>query len=171
MSGLKSLDTIIQAAAVDLFQFYGVAVAPLPRCSMAHQGGFPDTSAQIVFNSPALSGSLSLSIPDELFPLMKGEAAKGYQPRDYVRELTNQLMGRVKSRLIQFQVLLETGLPALVNADLLRRRIEESVTSRVFVFRTLRGDVVVGLDGTFDESQLRYTGRAEHGSEGDIILF
>jgi len=102
---------------------------------------------------------------------MKGEANQGHQSRDFVRELTNQLMGRVKSRLIPFQVLLDIGLPTLVNADLLKRKLDDSATARLFVFRTLRGDVIAGIDGNLDQLQLTYSGKGEHGSEGDVILF
>lgn len=170
MSISTPLDTLIQAAVVDLFQSHNVAVAPVARATAATaRCASSDTAAQISFSSPAATGSLSLSLPDELVKAMGGDSL--HMARDRVREMTNQLMGRIKSRLIHFGVLLQTGLPTMANCDLLRHALEESETARIFVFRSLRGDILVALDGAFDESRLKYIGRAGHGTEGDVILF
>jgi hypothetical protein len=172
MSRLKPLDTVVQAATVDLFRHYGVSVAPVPR-NQPNKGKptVPENSAVISFSSRPLTGVLSLSIPEGVFSIITHDGATVPLPRDLVRELANQLLGRVKSRLLHFQVVLNVGLPTLATADIVQHRLQRSATLRLFEFRTLRGDILVSLDGTFDETQLRYTGSGNHGNEGDVILF
>jgi hypothetical protein len=42
---------------------------------------------------------------------------------------------------------------------------------RIYLGRTLRGDVLVTLDGMIDESRLVYSGPADTGNAGDVIIF
>jgi hypothetical protein len=135
--------------------------------------GFRSTeiSAMSGFRSTQLTGWLSLSVPSELFVQMPDGAEFAYRRHDFVRELANQLMGRLKSRMLQFQINLQTTLPTLIARDLLLHKAEGSSSLRWHTFRLLRGDVVASLDGTFDGSELKYVGHEQHGHEGDVILF
>ncbi len=172
MSGNKSLDVIFQAAVVELFQCYDIAVAPL-AASAAVPATFAsmETSAVTTFRSPALTGWLSLSVPPELFQLLGEDMRLSHRRLDLVRELTNQIMGRLKSRMIQLSIVLDATLPTLIETQRLLQRAKECPGLRWHSFRLLRGDVIVSLDGKLDSSQVKYTGRADHGSEGEVILF
>ncbi len=171
-SEMKSLDTIFQAAAVELFQSYDIAVAPMQASSFVPDAfSKTEISAMTTFKSSALSGWLSLSVPPELFRLLPEQTHLSHRRLDFVRELTNQLMGRLKSRMIQLQVVLEATLPTLIERQWLLQRANDSADLRWHTLRLLRGDIIATLDGKLDQSQVRYTGRAGHGSEGEVILF
>jgi hypothetical protein len=165
------VDTIVQGATVDLFRIYGVAVAPVPRAkrpSLAPPEGFCGT---ITFSGKGFTGSLTLFVPAAILSLTKAGVVQALHPRDWIRELTNQLMGRIKTRLLHLQVTLQTGLPSAMDRRLIDPRRSPSGTVLIYEFRTIREEVMVTLEGTFDESALKYSGGANPGSEGDVIIF
>lgn len=172
MSTIKSLDTTFQAVAVELFQQFDIAIAPMPASSVV-PNGFRSTevSAMANFRSPALTGWLSLSVPNALFAQLAEGADFAHRKHDFVRELTNQLSGRLKSRMLQFAIALETMLPTLVARDVLLQKASGSAGLRWHTFRLLRGDIIATLDGNFDGSRMKYAGPTGHGREGDVILF
>jgi hypothetical protein len=62
-------------------------------------------------------------------------------------------------------------LPSLLSREALEALRVRFPTMRVYLGRTLRGDVMVTLDGYIDESRLTYTGPVDIGSAGDVIVF
>lgn len=170
------LDNLVQGALVDLFQAYGVALAPLPRAG-AEAKRPAHLSAAISFSSardqpgPVVSGRLTMALPPEVLELMKHDATHGSQQADWTRELVNQLMGRIKNRLLAFGVNLQAGLPASVGRELLDAQLERASGLRVYRGRTLRGDMVATLEGTLKDSELVYRGHASNASEGELIIF
>jgi hypothetical protein len=115
------------------------------------------------------SGRLLLSMPREVFALLAAQA--GGAPRDeWARELANQLIGRIKNRLLQFGATLQIGLPGTSDADTESRR-ERSASLRIYTGRTVRGSVLVTLEGMPEESELAYVGPDGLAAEGEVILF
>jgi hypothetical protein len=111
-----------------------------------------------------------LSMPREVFVLLKTDAS-GAAPRDeWARELTNQLVGRVKNRLLQFGVTLQIGLPVVSDAQVEGRR-ERPAGLRVYTGRTVRGNVLLTLEGMPEESELSYVGPEGVVAEGELIMF
>ena len=171
MAGPGLLDTIVQGATVDLFRTYGVAVAPVPR-RPARPPRVPDGyCGSISFQGQGMNGALTLYVPAPILGLTKSEMIQPLQARDWIRELTNQLMGRIKTRLLQLQVTLQIGLPSALDRRIIERREKLSGSLLVYEFRTIRDEVTVTLEGTFDESGFKYSGTANSGSEGDVIIF
>jgi len=168
-----AIDSLVQVSLVELFQAYGVAVAPLPKSARERQPALPDVSAMIGFHTEARRpGRLTLSLPTAVLGLMRGENSDStLRHGDWARELTNQLMGRIKNRMLQFSVRLQAGLPANLESKLLESQLRSSATMRAYAGRTLRGEVVVTLEGMPDESELTYVGPVRVASEGDTILF
>jgi hypothetical protein len=166
------IDTIIQSSTVELFHTYGAALAPLPRGyrSVADAQKL-DLHGVITFNAPGFAGSLTLALPSAVLGLMQTEETRTRRDHDWVRELSNQLMGRVKNRLMQFQVTLQVGLPTVTNRDGVERRTSRSESVFIYCFRTIRGQVVVTLAGSIDETVIAYVGGINVASEGDIIIF
>lgn len=167
------LDSLVQGSLVDLFAACSVAVAPQARQLRGVVPTLADMSAVIGFKilGPAEQvGRLALSLPTavlERMPLTAGGALKG----DWARELTNQLIGRLKNRLLQFDVRLQVGVSTLIDSSKLAHQLAMSLDTRVYVARTLRGEVVVAIAGLPDDSELVYVGAKKAGSEGDAILF
>jgi hypothetical protein len=166
-----AIDSLVQAALVELFQAYGIAVAPLPKSARERQPTLPDVSAMIGFVSESRrSGRLTLSMPSAVLGLMKGDV-QGFRQGDWARELTNQLMGRIKNRMLQFSIRLQAGLPSNLESKLLESQLQSSTTMHAYAGRTLRGEIVVTLEGMPNEAELTYVGPGRLASEGDTILF
>jgi len=172
------MDTIVQGSLVDLFQSCGVAVAPQPRGRLNFsQLAIPEVSASITFtlvqsaSATPSPGRLTLSLPEALFGIMKSESSRRPQQFDWVRELTNQLAARIKHRLLPFCTAMQPMLPSLLSREALENLRARFPAIRVYLGRTLRGDVLVTLDANIDESRLSYTGPVDLGSAGDIIVF
>jgi hypothetical protein len=172
------MDTIVQGALVELFQSCGVAVAPQARGRLdVSQLKIPEVTASITFTlaqsvkaTPCI-GRLTLALPSALFTIMKTESTRTPQQLDWVRELTNQLAARIKHRLMPFGAAMQPLLPSLVTRDALEAQRPRFASMRIYSGRTLRGDVLVMLDGTIDESRLVYSGPADVGNIGDVIIF
>jgi hypothetical protein len=171
-----AVDALVQGALVELFHAYGVALAPLPRTLVRDQPTFNDVTASIGFTrskadrgvSPA--GRLTLSIPAEVFALVKDDEIRRARPDDWARELVNQLVGRIKNRFLPFGVTLQIGLPTS-GAPHSEASKELSSKLRVYRARTMKGDVVLALDGLPEESELAYVGVEGLASEGELVLF
>src|SRR4051812_44554583 len=106
-SGIRgAIDSLVQGSLVDLFGAYGVAVAPLPRSSRPQMPTLPDVSASVGFarlTFGSAAGRITLSLPSALLVQMSPDA-EGKLRADWTRELANQLMGRIKNRLLPFNV-------------------------------------------------------------------
>ena len=108
-------------------------------------------------------------MPSAVFALVKGDEARSARRDDWARELISQLMGRIKNRLLQFGTRLQAGLPCTIDPNLESQR-QRSPTLRIYTGRTLRGEVLITVEGMPDESELSYVG-PQVVSEGGGILF
>jgi hypothetical protein len=170
-SGVRgALDALVQGSLVDLFSAYSVAVAPRPRQARQLAPTLPDICASVGFSHARRQGKLTLSLPARVIDLMP-VSTDAHLKSDWARELANQLIGRIKNRLLHFNVRLQVGASILVDAQTRMRELESSVDFRVYAGRTLHGEIVVTLEGLPDESHLVYVGQANARSEGDAILF
>jgi len=172
------MDTIVQGAMVELFQSCGVAVAPQPRGRLdLSQLKIPEISEAITFTlaqsakATPCAGRITLSVPEALFSLMKAETTRTPQQVDWARELANQLAARIKHRLLPFGASLQPLLPSPITRNAMEGQRARFPSMRIYLGRTLRGDVLVTVDGNIDESLLVYSGPADLGSAGDVIIF
>ncbi len=177
-SSLRGIvDALLQGSLVELFQAYGVAVAPLPRDARGEPERYPELSAVIGFTTSSdgkcagATGKLSLSLPTEVFDLMQRDVSLHGRHADWARELVNQLMGRFKNRLLPYGARLQPGLPSSIGREALEAQLGRSASLRTYRARTRRGDVVATLDGMLKESELSYVGGTNELAEGELILF
>lgn len=166
-----TLHTIVQGSTVDLFHSCGIAVAPVAEHAVRREPlPFHELSAAISFTGRNFTGELTLGIPQTVFTLNKtGE--RPMDPRDWVREITNQLCGRIKSRLLQFHLALQSGLPVSMTRETFDRHCRRGPFFSAYGFRTLRGEVLVTVAGDIRHEAVVYAGAAERADEGVIILF
>ena len=171
------IDALMQGSLVELFQAYGVALAPLPRDARGESHRPEESSAVISFGSasdgrcPNASGRLTLSIPNGVLDSMQRDAAQPTRHADWSRELINQLMGRFKNRLLPFGARLKAGLPSSIDRETLDTQQALTGSRRVYRARTLRGEVIATLEGTLKESELSYVGGAPVAMEGELVMF
>ncbi len=171
MSGRDIVDTILQGATVDLLHSLQIAAAPLPPVAATQTMQEADFSAFVDFTGIGCSGLLYLGCPLGVIQLAEERANSSLAKEDWVRELTNQLMGRVKKRFFQFGVALQASLPAPAGNQFLERHVSKEHPGKVYPLRTLRGTVVVVLVATIDHEKLVYCGDVHQPNEGDVILF
>jgi hypothetical protein len=166
------LDVILQSCTVELFHALGVALAPVAR---AWTASAPREHFELVgacaFSDPKANGTLVLSLEDSVYALFPHPALTSRAKQDFLRELTNQLIGRIKNRLLQFSLTLRTGLPSVVRKQMIDQQFGAATPFAAYVFRTLRGEIVMTVHGLIDESALNYATRIEVPKEGDFIEF
>lgn len=167
------LDALVQSSTVELFQSRGIAVAPLPSSvGNPHQPTYFSLAGVVALSAPKANGSLSLSWADPVFSLFTPPMpASTLGARDLLRELTNQLAGRVKNRLLNFALMLTIGVPSVLSGQALERQRPRRDTEVLYLFRTLRGEIVVTLDLPIDPEALNYSGTSRVAKEGDFIAF
>ena len=167
-----SLDVIVQSSAVGLFHSCGLAVAPLP-CNKPALGPIPhpELAAMIGFRGKGFTGMLTVGVPESVFVMVPQNPEHRFTGKDWVREVANQLLGRVKARLLQLGTTLVVDLPSLLTLERLERLRARSPFFAVYRFRTLRSEIVVTLTCDIDASIFVYTGAVPSAVEGDIILF
>jgi hypothetical protein len=166
------LDVILQSCTVELFHALGVAVAPIGRSwtASAPRAHF-SLVGTVGFSDPKANGSLVLSMDDSVYALFPQPALTSRAKEDLLRELTNQLIGRIKNRLLQFQLTLRTALPSVVRKQMIDQQFGSATPFAAYVFRTLRGEVVMTVHGLIDEAALNYAARVVVPKEGDFIEF
>jgi hypothetical protein len=177
-AGMRGIiDALLQGSLVELFQAYGVAIAPLPRDVRAEPERYPELSALISFTAASdgkcagANGRLSLSLPTEVMEAMQASRALQGRHADWTRELVNQLMGRFKNRLLPYGAKLQAGLPSSIAREALEAQSPRPAGRRVYRARTLRGEIVATLDGTLNEAELSYTAPTGAPAEGEMLLF
>jgi len=169
------VDTLVQGALVELFETYGVPLDPMPRASLRDAVTFHDVTASIGFvrevREPAnRAGRLTISMPSGVFELANDDEIRAARRDDWMRELVNQLMGRIKNRLLQFGATLQIGLPDNISPDS-QEKPAASSTLLVYTGSTPQGEILITLDGMPDESELSYVGREAVALEGELLLF
>jgi hypothetical protein len=162
-----TLDVLVQAATVDLFRSYGLAIAPMPKkVTGAGVGRSGDLVGSIRFSGSGASGTLWLVLSPEVVQQTRSSEMRVFQSVDWTRELANQLMGRLKNRLLRYQVHVQAELAsASVRAGSL-----VFDQGDLYPFRTLRGEITVILAATLDGARFVYSS-VEVGNEGDVVLF
>lgn len=169
--GRAVLETMIQSSTVDLFHALGIAVAPLPQSrpdpTLSTSGAL---MAMISFNGAGMTGSLGMLVPGVVFDLVKQDPLRPFTGPAWVQDSVNQLLGRIKARLLQFQVTIQMGLPMKLDDKGLKQIVTQGIVA-TYRFRTLRGEIAITLSGKIDYSKLNYSNQVSFASEGDIIIF
>jgi len=166
----STLDILVQICTVELFQSLGVAVAPLAVNRRVTEPQNPaDLVGVVNFSGATAAGRITLSVHEPVYGLFAAPVVGGHAQRDAIRELTNQLVGRIKNRLMQFQVLLRIGLPSSMSAQAVSQQRPSNASVITYVFRTLRGEVQVTFEGTLGDATLNYSNAVRVPKEGEFI--
>jgi len=169
--GRALLSTMLQGSTVDLFQTWGIAVAPAPPTRHDTEQIPPRALMAVIhYNAPAMQGALGLLVPKDVFELVKQDTSRPFAGLDWVQENANQLLGRLKSRLLSFQVALSMGLPQMLSEQALQTMVSKGLLG-AYRFRTLRGEIGVTMSGRVDYARLEYRGVPPAVTEGDVIVF
>jgi hypothetical protein len=171
-NGRRIVDLMVQSATVALFHSHGIALAPALATDEVADVLGARMRGVIWFRATGFEGTLMLCISEEVLSRIGHESLGLHAQHDLVRELTNQLMGRVKNKLLQFQVTLDVGV-----ANTTGRRSPGAGAGAIrdqqlmYEFRARNGQVVVLLGGNFDERALIFSSAIDTFNEGDVVLF
>ncbi|MBI2389575.1 MAG: hypothetical protein HYV09_08265 [Deltaproteobacteria bacterium] len=171
VSTARPLDLIVQRSTLELLEAIGVPAAPrLAGPSQAPMSG--QFAGLVRFSAPAFRGALSLTVPTKILARTVRASANEATLLDWLRELTNQLMGRLKNKLVRYQLLVRVAASTSGSAATMETQFRPIKGSeRVYMFRTMTDDVVVRLRGELDDKALVFSSTAEVIDEGDVILF
>ena len=112
-----------------------------------------------------------MALPLNVYQLMTRDRPQRTTHAEVAYELTNQVMGRIKNRLIQFQVKLRTRLPVVLSGVALERHKFRTATEVMYRFGTLRGDISITIDASLTKAVLDYSNAPLLISETDLVLF
>jgi hypothetical protein len=115
MASRDSLSDLATTCCHDLFEAYGVELVPAAE----RTGSGPLHLAGILaFSGETLRGSMMLGATATALA-KSNPITGGAQHRSWIAELTNQLVGRFKNRLLNHGVEISIATPAVMNASVL----------------------------------------------------
>lgn len=165
-----AIDTIIQSSTVELLHSYGLSIAPRGRAENRRHTAQHEAVGIISFDGKGVAGRLTLSIPRPVFVAPGAAHTENTTLPDWTRELTNQLMGRIKNRLMQFQLKLRTHIPTVLSGAALM--LQKNPTTEIwYAFGALRGEIIVTVDASLAQAVLEYSNASVVVAEGELILF
>jgi hypothetical protein len=166
-----AVDIILQSSTVELLQSYEISVAPRGRTEVGRYAPNCEAVGIIGFDGPQIGGILTLAIPNVVYATPTRRGPRNTTHSDWTRELTNQLMGSIKNRLLQFQVKLRTQVPTVLSGAALERHKERTVREVLYEFGALRGVVSVTVDVSLTRAVLEYSNASLLVGETDLLLF
>lgn len=162
------LDPVVPACTIGLFRHYGVEVR-----ESEHPPAFEHV-AVLGFEGEGLRGTFGLGVSQDLLERSAGLplGAEGVPHADWLAELANQLLGRVKNRLVAHGANLGLAQPMVLRGVRLEIAHPDEIWSRGF--ETAHGELCIWLDVQV-EPGVRISERpdpsVQPAVEGDLILF
>ena len=156
---------LLAGSCVELFEAYGVKLAA--NGSVWSTNDEPLLSGVIGFVGTRVRGTCLLASTEAL---ITAACPRGGRPRDWVGELTNQLMGRLKSKLVARELAVELSTPIVLSG--VRIQPLPKATLAPTVLSTDGGSVLVWLE--IETTPGFVLGAERHGlsgTEGDVLLF
>lgn len=121
----KALEDVIQEALRELLEYYGHGAASEVRAAPRAAPPRAAFAASLGFTAEVLRGTLVLIAPeDAVARVLPPELARGdISPdrlADWAAELSNQLVGRVKNKLLRYRIVVSLSVPTVFRAENLR---------------------------------------------------
>lgn len=127
----------------------------------------------IGFSSDTFSGSLLVALPSGV--LERTIPALGESLVDWCGELANQLLGRLRNRLLDYGVSIEMTLPVVISGGRFALPAKTRPITRYFSFVSGGGRLFVRLEAELGPNvELMRVARTEAGrvlDEGELLLF
>ncbi len=165
------LADVVRQATTSLFAAYGVDLQTPPHAPSASASG-PRRSmgAMVGFVGPDARGAVVLIVPE---PVLRRSSRTSYNARDWAGELVNQLLGRIKNRLLDYGVHFHSLTPAVACGEVFSDFAVTDGQPYPLTLHCLDGDVRVWFDGDLPSLKLVATCDVDlaRPCEGDIVLF
>lgn len=168
----RQLDVVVKDASVGLLDAYGIAIS-LHSQDVISRVKTDFRAGVIGFSGEHLKGSVSLQIDDET---LKKIGSPSYDLNDWVAELSNQLLGRIKNKLLRFDVIIGPSTPIAVTGEQLQMTFK-SQKAHVLEFRGDSGNekIVVYVDAevepNFEVREIDGGDKESPIAEGETVIF
>jgi hypothetical protein len=165
VDAVKLVNEIAHAACTSLFQAYGVPLETVPAVGAAA----PALSAVIGFSGPGIRGTCILAASESPINLSN---PIGGSPRVWIAELANQLVGRIKNKLLAHGAEVYITTPVVFRGELFAP-LDGKNTLPPRAFASEGGSVFVWIELETDPTLvLSMTPRdAVAAEEGDAMMF
>lgn len=159
----RAIQALAGASCVELMQAYGVPLTP--------SSGWGDTDEVLLsgvmgFVGDSVRGTCLLAAPEGA---VRAAAPQDAAVRDWVGELANQLVGRLKGKLMA------RGATIAVSTPVVLRGVKLSPLPRTdvepVVFQSQQGKVLVWLEVEIEDGFKLGEERALQASEGELLVF
>jgi hypothetical protein len=169
-------DELVVLATITLFAESGVSLVRV-EAAPAETPPDHDIAASIGFASAEVRGALAFTTRRSLVAASWPEELRARSPSDaevadWCGELSNQLLGRLKNRLLDYDLALEQGTPSVVSGWHLHRSPARTNLARSYAFRFGEALLLVYLDM---EIPIGFTmvgdPHARPASEGRVMIF
>jgi hypothetical protein len=162
----SAIEEMTASACVELFAAYGVTLSPAVTSSWG-QTDEPLVSAVMGFVSPQVRGTCLLVC--ERGPI-ETSCPKGGRVRDWIGELCNQLVGRLKVKLLGHDI--EIGLTTPVVLQGVRLQPLPKAALEPAVFGSAQGTVLVWIEAeTAAGFSLPPARNPDAAESGDLMFF
>jgi hypothetical protein len=164
------IDGLVQGATHALFGTYGVQLAS-DDSPVASTLGSVELVSVIGFSSHTFSGSLLLASPNSV--VEHTLSTSGASLADWSGELANQLLGRVKNQLLEYQVFINVSLPVVIAGGSFALPAKTRALTRYFSFVSEWGTLFVRFEAELASGvELVRQAHAEPSiSEGETLIF
>jgi CheY-specific phosphatase CheX len=159
----RAIQALAGAACVELMQAYGVQLTPRVAWVESEQIMF---SGVMGFVGDAVRGTCVLAAP---LGTIEAAAPKDASARDWVGELANQLVGRLKAKLMARGATIALSTPVVLRGVKLSPLPRTGVEP--VVFQSSAGDVLVWLEVEIEDNFQLGEERALKASEGELLVF
>jgi CheY-specific phosphatase CheX len=159
----RSIQSLAGAACVELMEAYGVALAPSSGWGDSDEVMF---SGVMGFVGDSVRGTCLLAAPRAA---VEAAAPNGAAARDWVGELSNQLVGRLKGKLLARGATIALSTPVVVRGVKLSPLPRTDVEP--VVFQSPGGKVLVWLEVEVEDGFQLGEERALQATEGELLVF
>jgi hypothetical protein len=181
-----SLNRLVSRAIVDVFAgcqvrlVEAVVFSILPLPEVDPRTGSPTVGAVIPFSGNDVSGSLFLgstfdlvgeSRPREVArrPLVRSASTDWVIARDWVGELANRILGRVKNRMLEIDF--GAGMPSALSGHAITLARPEQPSTRIFTFEANKSPVWAWVNARWSSERLSMAPSGAAVAEGAAVLF
>jgi len=169
----NAIRDVTTSCTVALFEAYGVDLRPCAGCTVNDEA---NVIAAIGFAGDELRGALAISMSMDVVRASNtiAESPTPDQSRDWTGELANQILGRVKNRLLRFGAHVGMGTPLVFSGTRFIVHSSKQAPNLRIAFTSEHGPVEVWIDAVFAPDTLLVESADDGGTaeeEGTLLFF
>jgi CheY-specific phosphatase CheX len=167
------LSAIVEEVTPQLFEAYGASVQHVEGGPRPNLANLPDLCGVLGFVGDHLQGTVTLASSTAVLQEVMKSVPGVDSATDWLAELTNQLLGRIKSRLLRYGAPVMSSTPVVVSGQELRVEMGDHHVNCFHTFSGSAGLLHVWLGAEIAEGVVlrENEGVESPPNEGDLLLF